>query len=521
MKPKSERRTLGAMIAFLLVLIFTSSASLALPGPIANETAIVFETMDGQTVDAFEGVIQVPENRDNPQSRKISVHYVRFPATTDKPGPPIIYLAGGPGGSGIMTAKYPRFRFPLFMALREHGDVIALDQRGTGAASSLPKCISSAEIALNRRFTDDKITNSLGVAAKECVGFWQQQGIDVAGYNTLESARDIDDLRQHLGANSVTLWGISYGSHLALASLKVMGNHVHKIVIASAEGLDQTVKLPSRTDAYFQRLQLAINTDAVAKALYPDINALVKRVHKHLEEQPILLLVPEDNKNPTEFLFQRFHMQTIASGMIADPHRGVATLLALYRGIDETIDETNDKAIYKSMDSASYPDLKKGLSEETEQMLTAVVKRAGLLARRITFDLMPLAMDVASGITAERLKQVEREAETSLLGLALNFPMPQLANEIPDLDLGDGFRVLPRSNVPTLLLSGSLDGRTYIEGQAEATAGLSNLTHVTVVNAGHNLFMSSPEVTEVIHQFLRGEEINKIEIVIPLPAFAS
>ncbi len=37
--------------------------------------------------------------------------------------------AGGPGGSGIEAINY---RYRMFMEMRKHGDVIALDQRGTG-----------------------------------------------------------------------------------------------------------------------------------------------------------------------------------------------------------------------------------------------------------------------------------------------------------------------------------------------------------------------------------------------------
>ena len=97
--------------------------------------------------------------------------------------------------------------------------------------------------------------------------------------------------------------------------------------------------------------------------------------------------------------------------------------------------------------------------------------------------------------------------------------MPHLNKEIVDLDLGDDFRTEAVSDVPTLLLTGTLDGRTYIDAQIEATAGLSKLTHVLVENAGHNLFMRSPEVTEVIHQFLNGDDITKERIIIELPAF--
>ena len=440
-KPLNLQRA-DVLITVFLILILSSLFCRAGETSVVNEVPIVFETMGGETTDAFQGEVLVPENRSNPKSRMIPIRYVRFPATTTKPGPPIIYLAGGPGGSGIMTAKYPNFRFPLFMALRAHGDVIALDQRGTGASSMLPECVSDTVVPVSEAHTDAEITQYYRAAADECVAFWQAQGIDVSGYNTLESAQDIDDLREHLGATRVTLWGISYGSHLALASLKVMEGRVHKIVIASAEGLDQTVKLPSRTDAYFARLQAAINTQPDAAALYPDVQALIRRVHKSLEESPIRLQVPDEAGDTTELLFQRFHMQGLASGMIADPHRGVVQLLALYRGIDLA-----------------------GSSDEVKATLVGIVQRAGFAEPNVSYRLMPLAMDVASGVSAKRLKIVEMEAESSLLGQALNFPMPQLVEQIPGLDLGDQFRDFPQSKVPTLLLTGTLDGRTYIEGQ--------------------------------------------------------
>src|SRR5690606_28539839 len=69
--------------------------------------------------------------------RRIRLGYVRFPSTAAQPGPPIIYLAGGPGGSGVDAATGPRF--PIFMALRAVADVIAFDQRGTGLSAHLPE----------------------------------------------------------------------------------------------------------------------------------------------------------------------------------------------------------------------------------------------------------------------------------------------------------------------------------------------------------------------------------------------
>lgn len=455
-----------------------------------NEQPITFETMDGLTTDAYSGFIPVPENRQNPASREIKVHYVRFPSNSDTATAPIIYLAGGPGGSGINTAKYPNFRFPLFMALREFGDVIALDQRGTGLSNDTPQCNSKQRLNHESAQTELEVTQQYLAAAIECAGLWKQQGIDINGYTTEQSARDLNDLRVHLQAQKMALWGISYGSHLAFATMKLFPGQIDKVVIASAEGLNQTVKLPEQTDAYFARLQDAVNTQDKARNAYPDIIGMMKKVHQKLAQEP--LTVQYKNKaGDAVILFQKQHMQMLAAGMIADPHRYATLLLHIYRTLDQ-----GDVSVLQEV-------LKRGYFDNTQ----------------ISFQAMPLAMDVASGITSERLRLVEQQAESSLLGLALNFPMPHLNRVLPDLDLGDEFRTNPTNAIPTLLLSGTLDGRTYPQSQYEATSGLAGLTKVTVVNAGHNLFMSSPEVTEVIKTFLAGEEIRDSEIVVELPNF--
>jgi len=459
-----------------------------------NEESILFETMDNKdSTSAYKGSIMVPENRNNPNSRMIPLHYVRFPSKRDHKGSPIIYLSGGPGGSGIQTAKYPQFRFPLFMAMREFGDVIALDQRGTGASNITPKCISSQVLTHTEIFTDQDITELYKSAADECMDFWKEKEVDVLGYTTIQNALDLNDLRKHFKADKVTLWGISYGSHLAFSALKELKGKIDKVVIASAEGLNQTVKLPARTDAYFGRLQQAINQQPKAAKEYPNLIKLIKRVHSQLEKKPLAIKIEQKDGSQLDFLFQRAHMQILASGMISDPGRGVVPLLALYKTLDQG----------------------------QTQMLSKVLERGYFNDNRISFKVMSFAMDLASGITEERRKLIYQQAEDSLLGKALNFPMPQLNRSIAGLDLGDDFREFPISEVPTLLLTGTLDGRTYIKGQIEATKGLSNLTHVFVKNAGHNLFMSSPKVTETIKRFLKGDKIEQREITVELPDFVN
>jgi pimeloyl-ACP methyl ester carboxylesterase len=480
----------------LLALILVTACISQTPQPdkaFSNEKPIVFRANSGQEADAFEGWFTVPENRANPDSRTLTLRYVRFAATSKKPGNPIVYLAGGPGGSGILTAKYRRL--PLFLELREFGDVIALDQRGTGASNDMPMCTSSVVPDPIADLSDAQNKKNNQTALLECLSFWKDENIDLHGYTTVENVADLEDLRIHLHAKKLTLLGISYGSHLALAAIKQMGDRLDRVMIASAEGLDQTIKQPARTDAYFKRLQAAINAGQTAETEPLDIISLIKRVHQRLDENPLLISIPQKNGKPVSYLLHRRDMQQIASAMISDPWKAFS-LVQIYEQLDQ------------------------GNSEPAAQLL----QRWYVPDQGISFRPMSVMMDIASGIGSERRKMIERQAKTSILGEHLNTTL-DFVDVASAYDLGDPFRAKPVSDLPLLLLSGNLDGRTYLRSQQEAVSGLSNAQKVTVTNAGHNLFMVTdkevrPGILSVMQDFMRSENVDGREIIVELPPFS-
>ena len=474
----------GCAAAFILASVPPAAAQLN------GETPYEFTARSGETVAAFRGAFLVPENRSDPDSRMIELGYVRFPATSERAGSPIVYLAGGPGGSGVLTATGRRF--PLFMAMREHGDVIAFDQRGTNWSDDTPRCTSDEILEDDIAYSDAEIAAVYRRAVEACGAFWREQGVDVRGYTTAESARDLSALRRHLGAERLSLWGISYGSHLALAAIDILPDELDRVIITGAEGLDQTVKLPARTDAYFARMQAAIDAQPDAAAILPDIDGLMRRVHARLEAEPVMLAIPTPDGGATPLLVTRQRAQFFASFGIADPANARYLFL-----------------IYYLLDAGEH------------EALAALLANFHDPAAPIDLRVMPTAMDLASGITAERLARVEAQARNSLVGGYLNFPMPQIRGALDGLDLGDDFRNGPSGDVPVLLLTGTLDGRTYIEGQREAVAGLTNVTQIMVENAGHNLFMSSPEVGEAMARFMRGEAAASDVITVDPPDFAA
>ena len=203
-----------------------------------------------------------------------------------------------------------------------------------------------------------------------------------------------------------------------------------------------------------------------------------------------MLQIPQKDGTFSPLLFKRRDMQQIASAMISDP-KNAAALVQVYGAMAAGITEP----------------------------LVGLLGYFHTPNQPIAYGAMSTLMDIASGTGASRRAEIAEQAETALLGPYLNQPV-ELEDVDPSLVLGDAFRTAPVSDVPVLLLSGTLDGRTYLLSQREAVAGLRNAQIVTVVNAGHNLFMSSPEVTTTIKRFMGDDPLLSEEILIDLPAFA-
>lgn len=191
------------VLGFLVLTVPFYSAALQ------GEETVIWEPIQfragEETVGAEHGTITVPENRSNPRSRRIKLTFVRFKSTAENPGSPIVYPAGGPGGSGVATARGRRF--PLFMALREVADVIAFDQRGTGGSNDIPPYDTGIEFPMDREASREDAVKYYRAGIAKALDFWKKKGIDIAGYTTAESILDLYDLKQALGAKKISLWG--------------------------------------------------------------------------------------------------------------------------------------------------------------------------------------------------------------------------------------------------------------------------------------------------------------------------
>jgi pimeloyl-ACP methyl ester carboxylesterase len=133
-----------------------------------------------------------------------------------------------------------------------------------------------------------------------------------------------------------------------------------------------------------------------------------------------------------------------------------------------------------------------------------VSKRLAMIA---SLNAMTAVTDGASGVTAGRRAIIAEQAAASIFRDACNFPFPDLAEAWGAHDLGDDYRRPLVSDVPTLLLSGTLDWNTPPFQAEQLRWGLTDATHIVVENAGHEQVLPHPQVQEAIVRFLSGEDV--------------
>jgi pimeloyl-ACP methyl ester carboxylesterase len=464
------------LILFLTTTIFAQPKSGTL-----KIKPYTFETNRKEKVDAEFGTLFVPENRSDPESNLIELAFVRFKSTAKNPGPPIVYLAGGPGGSGIGTARGSRF--PLFMALREIADVIAFDQRGTGFSKPNLTCLDRLALPLDVAPAREAAIKELRENAHDCAFYWHNvQRVDLTGYNTNESADDLEDLRKALGANQISLWSISYGTHLAFATMRRHPNSIHRAILAGTEGPDHTYKLPSNIQKHLEDLAAVIKADPKIGKDIPDFLGLMKSVFERLDAQPQTVEITDpQTKLKVKVIVNKFVMQYIVANNIG------------------TTETAGFPALFYRASKGDFTNAAQFWLEQS---------RSGIGSA------MSYMMDCASGQTAARRELIAREAKGTLLEDIFNFPFPDVCTVWNAPDLGDEFRAPLQSDVPVLFISGTLDARTPVSNAEEYRKGFPNSTHMIIEGAVHSdpLFLSSPKIKEGMMEFLRGQSVTITKI---------
>lgn len=219
------------------------------------------------------GQVELPEDPDAPQGRRIAVQFAVVPALAKNKAPdPLFVLAGGPGQAAMKVAALMQ---PVLARVNARRDIVYVDQRGTGSSNALQCERPRGVLSLAASVDPARAVDALAACVQQL-----QARADPRQYATWIAVRDLDAVRAALGAPQVNLWGGSYGTRVALEYLRQFPQRVRSAVL---DGLaPPAMALPASfaldSEAALQALLDACAADRNCRRSYPALADDLKRL---------------------------------------------------------------------------------------------------------------------------------------------------------------------------------------------------------------------------------------------------
>lgn len=248
--------------------------------------------VEGQTVRC--GFLTVPEDRAQPGGKSVRLAVAIYkPPHASALGTPTLYLNGGPGGA-LLNRLAPSITAANIDSLTQGHELILLDQRGTGYSQPSLDCYevtamqrATAGSALSR----DQQNAYEQRATRACYTRLIKTGVDLKAYTTIANATDVHDLIRALGYKQVNLYGVSYGTRLALTVMRLFPDDVRSVILDSTVPTQENLYdvLPTVTQHAFDTLFQGCAASRRCATSYPELQSLFYHLVDALNAHPAML----------------------------------------------------------------------------------------------------------------------------------------------------------------------------------------------------------------------------------------
>jgi len=472
---------------FLLATILTPlmrrnpiQAARLQPGAAFQQAPCMFTLPAGavEGTDILCGYLTVPEEHATPNGQTIQLAVAIIKSQEANPKPDPVFLAqGGPGGSTIDT--YIELLFTGKSILRDR-DIVLFDQRGTLYSKPALYCTEIDQLTAD---TIEKVISReegerLNLEAmKACRERLNQEGVNLSAFDSLENAADIESLRKALGYNQINLYGVSYGTLLALHYMRNFPTSLRSVILDGVVPAQTNFILGSgkTMDRSLTRLFQTCQEDEACNRQYPDL------------EKVFFDLVDQLNASP-------------ARVTMTDPETGTVYHEAAIDG------DTFLNGIFQLLYvSDLIPLLPRMIYEARQGNFDAFARILSILVfdRSMSYgmyysvvcaedaDFTPADHDL-NGVRPI-IAEIEQRTPQSLLDLCNNW-------DVQPLDASVDKPVV--SDIPTLVLSGGFDPITPPEYAADAASTLSKNYNYVIPTGAHGQMLSSDCADGLIQSFL-------------------
>lgn len=482
-----NQKTVFLLLVLLFLSVVSPASANALPVRLHQHTAAfepaectfefpLVKYLSPRMVGFKCGYVTVPEQHSQPNGPTIRLAVTTLPSTAENPAPDPLFMAqGGPGGSSLEL-------FPLFMIsspIREARDIVIFDQRGTLYSKPNLLCpeldeLTKATLALD--LSQEEADKRSMEAYRACGDRLTGEGVNLAAYNSLENAADIDSIRVALGYDKINFYGVSYGTLLGLHYMRDFPNSLRSVILDAVvptqdSFLNQTARSADR--AFKEIVQLCTN-DAGCNTAYPDLENVIYQVMDALNKKPITLPVTDPETGKT--------YQTSINGDLFIN----ALFLALYDPSQLPIFPT----IVYSTKAGDYDLLSRLLPVLIFQPTVSVgMYQTVVCAEEANFD--PAKMPI-QGVRPE-LVTLMKESNIAILKVCNLWKIPKLGPEVNAPVVSD---------IPTLLFSGRFDPITPAYFAEAAAKTLSHSYAYTFPDTSHGAFLFNACANRIAQEFL-------------------
>lgn len=397
------------------------------------------------------GWLEVPEDFRHPNGKKITLFIGRLKAAGSKAETdPLILIEGGPGGAPSESFIFPGRGFDK---IQQQRDIYLIDQRGTGKSNPL-RCPMLTE------FSFDYSAEKIQELARQCVA---QLSGNPEFYTTSVAVKDLDRVREALGYRQWNIYGVSYGSRVALHYLRRFPAATRAIildgVVYPALNLGPDIALQSQR-ALRQLIERCAESEE-CRQQYPDLEEGVKQLFTQLKRNPLTVEVNNFSTGRKQTMeFTEFHLVAVVRFALYSP--ASAAILPVM--------------LHEAYANNNFEPLARNAMEYSSALESTI--SIGMHNSVVCTEDIPFVDKKALNKSALRDTYMGTEAVDSMLAMCDVWPRGILDED---------FKSPVVSDKPVLLLSGGADPITPPEYAEKAAQKLSNSMHIVVPGHGHGI----------------------------------
>ena len=458
---------------FLIYYSMSSAESLDVPSELSFKPCRLTDTSSSSFLYAECSVWHQPLDHEIPSGRTIRLFVTKIPSTAvEPPEHALTLINGGPGGSSIDLLVSLA---PILRQISQHMDIIVLDQRGTGRSTPLD-C---------ENMSTDIHTDTIDIAreTKKCL---DSLPFSPVNFTTSVAVRDLENLRVAMGYEAWNIYGISYGTRVALHYLKKYDASVRSLTLdgvlppSISMGSNVAIKSHSALQTLFQNCSL----DEDCKNAFPNLSEDFGALSEYLKENDIELRLrhPITNGSTTKPVSFSDLALTVRLSLYS-PEMSSLLPLKIHMALKEK-DYTSIATSALAFEAALLDGLSYGMHN------------AVMCTEDIPFN----ETDATSN----------SKREETYLGNEFLSSMQSVCSVWPAGKIDDDFKNPVISKIPTLILSGENDPITPPAYGELLVSGLSNSVHLVGQYQGHGI-LSRGCFTRVFRKFLSTASVSNLE----------